>query len=390
MRLRIAISGGSVGGITAALWLMNAGHDVTVFERSPTRLEGRGAGIVLHETTLRYLVDVCGISVESISEGAKFLRYLSTDGEVIFEEPTDSRFTSWNTLYRSLFEFLGENRYCFSRPVIGFEPLSDGVLVHTANHPSEQFDLLVCAEGISSSTRQKLLPNINPTYSGYVGWRGVVAHDLLSTDTRRVLENMIVYAVPPHNQVLSYEIPDIASNGQRGSLFNWVWYRNIPKGTEIQELMKDVDGTSRALSLGPGTVRKETIDELKRSSRLLPPQLAELICATSDPFVQMIVDFEAPRMVFGRVCLIGDAAFTVRPHAAAGSAKAAEDGWSLAVNLSTEASIEASLACWETERLSVGSMVANRSRKMGERSQRSCDWYPEDPELRFGLHGPNN
>ncbi len=36
------------------------------------------------------------------------------------------------------------------------------------------------------------------------------------------------------------------------------------------------------------------------------------------------------RLAFGRVCLIGDAAFAVRPHAAAGTAKAAKDGRKLA------------------------------------------------------------
>ena len=85
MKLKIAVSGGSVGGLTAALWLLNAGHDVKVFERSPTRLEGRGAGIVLHETTLRYLIEVGKVPVESISEGAQYLRYLSQAGNIVFE-----------------------------------------------------------------------------------------------------------------------------------------------------------------------------------------------------------------------------------------------------------------------------------------------------------------
>jgi 2-polyprenyl-6-methoxyphenol hydroxylase-like FAD-dependent oxidoreductase len=35
-------------------------------------------------------------------------------------------------------------------------------------------------------------------------------------------------------------------------------------------------------------------------------------------------------MVFGRICLIGDAAFAARPPAAAGTVKAAADGWALA------------------------------------------------------------
>jgi len=42
--------------------------------------------------------------------------------------------------------------------------------------------------------------------------------------------------------------------------------------------------------------------------------MAELIEATPDPFIQKIVDVVVPRTVFGRTCLLGDAAFVVRPH----------------------------------------------------------------------------
>lgn len=390
MKLKIAVSGGSVGGLTAALWLLKAGHDVQVFERSPTRLEGRGAGIVLHETTLRYLVDIGEVAVESISEGARFLRYLSPDGSILFEEDTDLRFTSWNTLHRSLLSFLGSDRYFLSRVVTGVDDLSDGVLVHTSGFPSERFDLLVCAEGSSSQLRQQLLPNTHRTYSGYVGWRGVVEGSRLSVDTRAMLEDMIVYAVKPLNQVLSYEIPDFTVDGKKSSLLNWVWYRNVLEGSDLQSLMTDVNGSPRMFSLGPGTVREEAIEELKRSSQQLPPQFAELICATSEPFLQTIIDLSCPRMVFGRICLIGDAAFTVRPHAAAGAAKAAEDGWSLAEKLTDASNVDESLAIWESERLKVGIKVNQRSREMGDRSQKTCDWDPEDQSLRFGLHGPNN
>jgi len=390
VKLKIAVSGGSVGGLTAALWLLNAGHDVKVFERSPTRLEGRGAGIVLHETTLRYLIEVGKVPVESISEGAQYLRYLSQAGNIVFEEETNLRFTSWNTLHRSLLSFLGNERYFLSRAVTGIDQVPNGVVVHSAGCPSEKFDLLVCAEGSSSPLRQNLLPNTLQLYSGYVGWRGVVDGARISFETRRMLENMIVYAVPPLNQVLSYEIPDFAVDGKKSSLINWIWYRNVLQGSHLESLMTDIDGKTRMFSLGPGTVRPDAIAELKNSSHHLPPQFSELIHATSEPFVQAIIDLDSPRMVFGRVCLVGDAAFTVRPHAAAGAAKAAEDGWSLAEKLTDVTNVEESLASWESERLTVGAKVNKRSREMGDRSQKTCDWYPEDQTLRFGLHGANN
>jgi hypothetical protein len=52
------------------------------------------------------------------------------------------------------------------------------------------------------------------------------------------------------------------------------------------------------------------------------PRLAELVAATPAPFLQTIVYIGVSRTVFGRACLLGDAAFVVRPHTAAAAAKA--------------------------------------------------------------------
>ena len=48
-----------------------------------------------------------------------------------------------------------------------------------------------------------------------------------------------------------------------------------------------------------------------------------------EPLIQAVYDLESPRMAFGRVCLIGDAASGLRPHVAAGQAKACADAWAL-------------------------------------------------------------
>ena len=51
---RALVIGGSIGGLTAALLLRRLGFDVSVFERTPTSLDGRGGGIVLQPDTLRW------------------------------------------------------------------------------------------------------------------------------------------------------------------------------------------------------------------------------------------------------------------------------------------------------------------------------------------------
>ena len=79
-RPRVAVIGGSLGGLTAALVLRDAGCDVTVYERSQMELAGLGAGIVVQEATVRYLTDRLGMTLEDISVGARVLQYLGATG----------------------------------------------------------------------------------------------------------------------------------------------------------------------------------------------------------------------------------------------------------------------------------------------------------------------
>ena len=95
------------------------------------------------------------------------------------------------------------------------------------------------------------------------------------------------------------------------------------------------------------------------------------------------------RMAMGRVALIGDAACAARPHAAAGTAKAAADGWALAAALEEAGGdIAAALRKWEPAQLQLSDALLRRVVDMGERSQFPNTWTPGDPDLRFGLYGP--
>jgi 2,6-dihydroxypyridine 3-monooxygenase len=120
----------------------------------------------------------------------------------------------------------------------------------------------------------------------------------------------------------------------------------------------------------------------------LPPQIAEVVLAVDSPFLQVIYDIEVSRMAFGRVCLVGDAAWVARPHAAAGTAKAAADAWTLAEALTTHDTVPEALAAWEPGQLELGRQLVERTRRIGSRSQVDGTWRPGDPELIFGLYGP--
>ena len=111
--------------------------------------------------------------------------------------------------------------------------------------------------------------------------------------------------------------------------------------------------------------------------------------AVAQPFVQAVFDIDVPRMAHGRVCLIGDAAFAVRPHAATGTAKAAEDSWELARQLTAcDGDVDRALPEWERLQLELGRDVLRRNRELGDTSQVHGGFTPGDPDLIFGLRGP--
>lgn len=388
---RVAVAGGSIGGLTAALVLRDLGCDVQVYERSASAPEGRGVGIVLHDATLRYLAEHDALDVDAVSTSARYLRYLDRGGSVVYEGVRNHRFTSYTALYRALLSRLETRRYHLDHEVVAFTQQDDLVTFRLADGSTGTADLLVFADGVSSTGRHILLPQVRPNYAGYVGWRGVVEEAALSTSAQEAMSDAIMYQVVPGSHILSYPIPHPDGSRDPGRrLVNVVWYRNAAAGPERDALMTDAHGRRRDATVPPGYVREEAVAELRALARdLLASPLAEVVTRAREPFIQAIVDIEVPRMAIGRVCLVGDAAFAVRPHAAAATAKAAADAWALGEALGKcDGDVPAALAEWEPQQLALGGRLLDRTRRMGERSQVTGTWDPGDPSLDFGLYGP--
>ena len=173
-------------------------------------------------------------------------------------------------------------------------------------------------------------------------------------------------------------------------LINWVWYRNYLAGSDLDELLTDRTGQRRDTTLPPGAVSEHHVAELHAgASARLPAPLSRIVRSTAQPFLQVIYDLDVPRMAFGRVCLIGDAAFVARPHAGAGTAKAAADAWALADAVARhDDDVLSALAAWEPGQLALGRQLLERTRRNGRRSQFDGTWVPGDPELLLGMRGP--
>lgn len=102
MKPRALVVGGSIAGLTAGLLLTDLGFDVSVYERSASQLAERGAGIVAHEMSLRYLTACLGAELDEVSISSRLLRYLDAAGMCSHAEPSGYRFTSWHALHGRL------------------------------------------------------------------------------------------------------------------------------------------------------------------------------------------------------------------------------------------------------------------------------------------------
>jgi len=254
-------------------------------------------------------------------------------------------------------------------------------------------DLLVCADGLGSTARSLLLPGIEPEYAGYVAWRAVTPESELSAGTLDALRDAMLYQILDHSHILVYAIPgpnDEVEPGRR--IINAVWYRNAPDDGAFERLMTGVDGVRRTSTMPPGTIGPEHLAEMRAAARsTLAPPIRDVVLSCEEPLIQAIFDLEVPQMVFGRVCILGDAAFGLRPHVAAGQAKACADAWALRDALVEEdGRIDAALARWEPRQLALGRESVERTRAMGERSQVDGTMVAGDPGWKFGLWEAGN
>jgi 2,6-dihydroxypyridine 3-monooxygenase len=387
--LRVAIVGGSIGGLTAGLLLHDLGLDVDIYERSGEALRSRGAGIVVLPMTEKYLVQQA--EDDRVSLELTWWKYVDGEGRVLAADADRFRFSAWSAVYGALLARFPQDRYHLNAEVVGFDQDSQSVTAVFADGKDVVADLLVCADGLASTARGILLPDVEPAYAGYVAWRGTTHEANLSAATVAQLADSMLYQILDLGHVLVYAIPGADGSTEPGTrLQNFVWYHNYEPGRGFEEVMTDRAGVRRSLSVPPGLVRADLWTEMAELAAQLAPPIREVVLESPEPFVQAVFDLESPQMAFGRVCTIGDAAFSARPHVAAGTAKAAADAWALRDALGAGRDLSTALASWERRQLQLGRSVVARSRAMGRRSQVEGTMVPGDPAWKFGLIAAGN
>jgi 2-polyprenyl-6-methoxyphenol hydroxylase-like FAD-dependent oxidoreductase len=353
-----------MSGLFSAAFLRQIGWDVDVYERSKVELVGRGAGITGHPELFDAL-QASGAGTERLGIEVPKRIAIDREGRITDERPLRQVLTSWDRLQRLLRATIDPAHYHLGWNFKRVEQDGDGVRVHFSGGRIEQADILIGGDGVRSSVRGQMAPEIQPIYAGYYIWRGAPNEADLDPATLRTIYPLFTFYLPKQ-QVITYPIAGFDDNLTPGKRrFNFIWYR-IADASRLCEMNVDANGVQHEYSVPPPLIRKDLIAQMYKEAReILPPALLDTVFKIKQPFITPIYDFTAPSIVFGRVAMVGDAAANARPHMGFGVAKAATDAQALARHLDAHDDLDAALKAYNDERQPIGNTIVLHGRKLG-------------------------
>ncbi|AXK81362.1 FAD-dependent oxidoreductase [Pseudolabrys taiwanensis] len=384
---RAVIIGGSMSGLLTGLLLRRSGWDVDIFERVETELSGRGAGIVAQPELIERLKGL-GLPTEGLGVHIVGRKILDRTGEVVEEFACPQVTTAWERVYRLLRDAFPAAHYHRGRGLATLAQTPQAVTAYFSNGETVSADLLVGADGIRSTVRGQCLPDVGPRYAGYTAWRALLHEHDFPPDVHREVFAFMAFGLPPGEQFLGYPVAGPDNDVRPGHRrYNVIWYRPADEASKLKWLLTDDRGVTHAISIPPPLIRRDAIAEMHDAAeRLLAPQLRQIVRLIKEPILQPIYDLESSQMAFGRVAILGDAAFVARPHVGAGVAKAADDAGALTDALTQEADVPAALKRFERARLAENHRIINYARHLGSYLQAT---RTEEEQARAGRHSTN-
>lgn len=362
---RAIIIGGSMSGLFSAAFLRQIGWDADVYERSSVELVGRGAGITTHPELIEAL-EASGAGTADLGIEVPKRIALDRNGKVTGERPLRQILTSWDRLQRLLRATIDERHYHLGHAFERVDQDERGVRITFAGGKVEHADLLVGGDGIRSSVRGQMAPELQPIYAGYYIWRGAPNEADLSPKTLKEIFPYFVFYLPPRQEVITYPISGFNNELTPGKRrYNFIWYR-VADAQQMKEMNVDERGVQHEFSVPPPLIRKDLIAQMYADARdIMPEVMLDCVMTMKQPFITPIYDFTADRIVFGRVAMVGDAAANARPHMGFGVAKAGGDAMALARHLRDNEDIDTALKAYNAERQPIGNTIVKHSRKLG-------------------------
>jgi 2-polyprenyl-6-methoxyphenol hydroxylase-like FAD-dependent oxidoreductase len=356
-----------MSGLFAGLMLRAAGWSVDIYEKVEGELSGRGAGIVAQPEILAALQNL-SLSTGELGVPVRKRRMFDATGRMTLETDCPQVMTAWERVYRILRDGFPPAHYHRGRSLQAVEQDEAGVTAIFADGERVSGDVLIGADGIRSTVRALCAPDSQPPlYAGYVAWRALIAESAMSPQVHRDIFPVMAFCLPPGEQMLGYPVAGPNHDLRPGHLrYNLVWYRPADERTGLVTLLTDENGVEHSMSIPPPLISRASIADMREAaSRLLAPQFVEAVGLVDQPILQPIFDLVSDRIAFGRIALIGDAAFVARPHVGAGVAKAAGDAAALVAALDRTQDVAAALRQFESVRLPEGRRMVQRARHLG-------------------------
>jgi 2-polyprenyl-6-methoxyphenol hydroxylase-like FAD-dependent oxidoreductase len=288
------------------------------------------------------------------------------EGRVIGERPLRQIVTSWDRLQNLLRATIPRQHYHLGRTFQHVDQDGSEVRVRFADGRTERADLLVGGDGIRSGVRACVAPQVQPVYAGYYIWRGTANEADLAQATLAGIFAHFTFFLPERQQVMGYPIAGLDNDLRPGRRrYNFIWYRPSD-ALELDKMCFDEAGHKHAFSVPPRLIRQDLVARMRAEAEaIMPPAFRDVLANIERPFFTPIYDFAAPRLVFGRVALVGDAAATARPHMGFGVSKAGGDALALAEALGGGDDIDAALARYDAQRRTMGERIMMHGRKLG-------------------------
>jgi 2-polyprenyl-6-methoxyphenol hydroxylase-like FAD-dependent oxidoreductase len=337
--VQIAIIGGGIGGLTAALAFKEFGFECELFEQAPA-LHDVGAAIALWPNAIRVL-ERLNLSDEILEKAGVMeeIRWVDQRGWLINHISISEQDLPAVALHRAdlqhiLLQALPQPVIHLGNSLVNFAQRSDRMIATFANGHSIEADLLIGADGIHSDVRAQLLDDGESIYRSYIVWRGI-----------------------------SPTVPN-----------------SVPPATAIE-----FHGLGKRFGIGPvglgrlgwWAAANADTDDLSRLFEGWDPAVLELIKATPASSILKTKAFDRPSTQNwgrGRMTLLGDAIHPTTPDLGQGGCLAIEDAFVLARCFEKYGATEQALREYEQCRYKRTAALIKYSRSYGSIGQWENVW----------------
>src|SRR6185437_3563912 len=304
LKRRAVIIGGSMSGLFTAAFLRQISWDVDVYERSRVELVGRGAGITGHPELFEAL-EASGAGAKDLGIEVPKRVAIDRDGRITEERPLRQILSSWDRLQQILRGTIDPTHYHLGRIFKRVEQNGSGVDVHFSDGRIEQADILVGGDGIRSSVRAQMAPEVQPIYAGYYIWRGAPNEADLAPETLSSIYPLFTFYLPPRQEVITYPIAGFDNDLRPGHRrFNFIWYR-VADAQQLRDMCVDENGVQHGHPGPPPLIRKDLNAHMHTDARaIMPKALLDALMKINQPFITPIYDLMSPSIVYGRVAMV--------------------------------------------------------------------------------------